>query len=38
VAGCCEHGDEPLGSLKGEEFLDQMGDWQLVKKDSAVCS
>jgi hypothetical protein len=22
VAGCCEHGNEPLGSKKGGEFLD----------------
>jgi hypothetical protein len=22
VAGCCEHGNEPLGSVKGGEFLD----------------
>jgi hypothetical protein len=21
VAGSCEHGNEPLGSIKGEEFL-----------------
>jgi hypothetical protein len=22
VAGCCEHGNEPSGSIRGEEFLD----------------
>jgi hypothetical protein len=22
VAGCCEDGNEPAGSIKGEEFLD----------------
>jgi len=22
VAGCCEYGDEPSGSIKGEEFTD----------------
>jgi hypothetical protein len=22
VAGCCEHGNEPSGSVKGREFLD----------------
>jgi hypothetical protein len=22
VAGSCEHGNEPLGSIKGGEFLD----------------
>jgi hypothetical protein len=24
VAGCCENGDEPLGSIKCGEFLDQL--------------
>jgi hypothetical protein len=24
VAGCCEHGNEPLGSVKGGEFLDYL--------------
>jgi hypothetical protein len=24
VAGSCEHGNEPLGSLKGREFLDEL--------------
>jgi hypothetical protein len=28
VAGCCEHGNEPSGSIKG-------GDFSLLKKDSA---
>jgi hypothetical protein len=22
VAGCCEHGNEPSGSIKGGEFVD----------------
>jgi hypothetical protein len=35
VAGCCEHGNEPSGSIKGGEFVDQLSDCQLVKKDSA---
>jgi hypothetical protein len=34
VAGFCEHDNEPLGSLKGGEFLDYMGDYELLKKDS----
>jgi hypothetical protein len=25
VAGCCEYGNEPSGSMKGREFLDQLG-------------
>jgi hypothetical protein len=24
--GLCKHGKEPLGSIKGGEFLDQLGD------------
>jgi len=24
VAGSCEHGNEPLGSIKGGEFLDSL--------------
>jgi hypothetical protein len=35
VAGCCEHGNEPPGSIKGEEFLDQLSDYKLLKNDSA---
>jgi hypothetical protein len=34
-AGCCEHGNEPSGSIKCGEFLDQMRDRQLLEKDSA---
>jgi hypothetical protein len=30
----CGHGNEPSGSIKGGEFLDQMRDY-LRKKDSA---
>jgi len=28
---CCEHYNE-ANSIKGEEFLDQLSDYQLVKK------
>jgi hypothetical protein len=38
VAGSYEHFDEPLGSIKDEEFLYQLSDFQVVKKDSASCS
>jgi hypothetical protein len=24
MTGCCEHGNEPSGSMKGGEFVDQM--------------
>jgi hypothetical protein len=27
VAGCCEHGNEPSGSIKGGEFLDWLSDY-----------
>jgi hypothetical protein len=30
-----EHGKEQSGSLKREEFIDQVNDYQLVKRDPA---
>jgi hypothetical protein len=33
IAGSCEHGNAPEGSMKGEEFLDQPSDCQLLKED-----
>ena len=35
VAGTCECGNEPSGSIKCGEFLDQLQTGQLLKKDSA---
>jgi hypothetical protein len=35
VAGSCEQGNEPLGSIKGRELLDKLGAHQLLTKDSA---
>jgi hypothetical protein len=35
VSGSCEHGNEPVGSVKGRTFFDQLSDYQLPKKDSA---
>jgi len=35
VAGFCEHGNEPSGSIKSGKFLDQLSDCQLLKKHSA---
>jgi hypothetical protein len=35
VAGCCECGNEPLGSIKCGEFLDQVKTCQLLRKTSA---
>jgi hypothetical protein len=38
VAGSCEHGNEPLGSIKDGEFLDYLRDYQILKMDSAAWS
>jgi hypothetical protein len=27
VASCCEHGNEPSGSINGDEFLDQLTEY-----------
>jgi hypothetical protein len=31
VAGLCEHGDEPLSSIKKQDFFDELSDNQLFK-------
>jgi hypothetical protein len=31
--GCCEHSNELLGSIKVREFLDQLRDYLILKKD-----
>jgi hypothetical protein len=36
--GCCEHGNEPSGSIKCWEILEQLRNWRLLKKDSAPWS
>jgi hypothetical protein len=33
-AGSCEHGNEPLDSIKGREFL--LSNYKLLKKHSAI--
>jgi hypothetical protein len=33
VAGSCEHGNEPSGSIKGGEFLDQLSDYNVLMWD-----
>jgi len=38
LARSWEHGNEPVGSIKGEEFLDSLSDYWLLKKDSALWS
>jgi hypothetical protein len=37
VAGCCEYGNENSGSIKDRIFLDHLGDYQLLKRDSDTC-
>jgi hypothetical protein len=34
VATSYEHGNEPSGYIQGEEFLNQMSDYRLLRKDS----
>jgi hypothetical protein len=31
VAGLCEHGDEPSGSIRKQDIFDRMSDNQLFK-------
>jgi hypothetical protein len=31
VAGLCEHGDEPSGSIRKQDFFDKLSDNQLFK-------
>jgi len=38
MAGTCKCGNEPLGSIKCGEFLEQLKNGQLLKKDSAAWS
>jgi hypothetical protein len=34
LAGSCEHGNEPSGSIKGEKFVGYLRDYQLLRKGS----
>jgi hypothetical protein len=38
VAGCCERGNEPSGSIKGGGFLDYVINYWLLKEDLAPWS
>jgi len=38
VADRSEQGSEPSGSMKGGEFLEQLSDYQFLKKDSVPWS
>lgn len=35
VVGSSEHGNEPSGSKESKEFLAQLSDYYILKKDSA---
>jgi hypothetical protein len=35
---CCEHGNEPSGSIKGAEFTELLSDSQCLRKDSVAWS
>jgi hypothetical protein len=37
MEGSCEHGNEPLGSIKCWEVLQWVHNWRLLKKGSAPC-
>jgi hypothetical protein len=37
VEGSCEHGNEPLGSIKCWQVLEWLHNWRLLKKGSALC-
>jgi hypothetical protein len=34
VADCCEHGNEPSGSIKDGELLEKLSEYQLLKDSS----
>jgi hypothetical protein len=35
MAGCCKHGSEPPGCVRGWRFLDKSSDYELFKRGSA---
>jgi hypothetical protein len=38
VAGSCKHDNETSGCIKDGEFLNQLRDYQVLKKNCALCS
>jgi hypothetical protein len=38
VVVCCEHDNETLGFIKGREFLDQLCNYQLLKRYFVPCT
>jgi len=37
MAGSCEHGDEPSGSIKKGGSLEQLSNYKRLEKDSVPC-
>jgi len=35
VEAYCEHGNQPSGPMKDQEFLDWLSDYQLLREDSS---
>jgi hypothetical protein len=31
MADCCEHGNEPSGSIRKQDFFDKLSDYQFFK-------
>jgi hypothetical protein len=38
VEESCADGEEPSGSIKDGDFVDQQSDWLFLKRDTAACS
>jgi hypothetical protein len=38
MAGFCEHGNEPSGSIKSSIFFDKLSEYQFLKYCPAPCS
>jgi hypothetical protein len=38
MGGCCEHGNDPSSSIKGEEFLKRLSNYKHLKNDCASWS
>jgi hypothetical protein len=36
MVSSCDHGNESLGSIKGEELLKKLSEYYLLKKDSVL--
>jgi hypothetical protein len=38
MAESCDHGNESYSSMAGGEFIDELDNDHLIRKDSALCS